>query len=372
MKEKNIIIFYPSFERGGVEQNLINLINNFDKSFNIYLISSIDSNYSKKIFKNKNLKILKIPVTKIYNLLPDRFNTAISAIKILNDLITKLKKKRLIIHSMQSNIAAILVCLIRNVKIVIRNSEDPIYSTVHAENRLVSLLVFFLKLIFYNLCSGIITNSNGSKNSLSKFVVNNKKIKAIYNPYLKKLNTTKYKKKNFIINIGRFRKQKNQIILLKAFYNFQKKFKKFKLILVGDGILKNKLKEEVLRLKLDKKVVFTGWTENSKKYLKKSKIFVLSSLYEGLGNVLIDSINYDVPCISTDCQSGPREILLNGKGGFLVKNNNIEELSNKMIYCQKNYKLALKKTKISKQSLKRFLMTKRVKEYEKYLLNFEN
>ena len=62
---------------------------------------------------------------------------------------------------------------------------------------------------------------------------------------------------------------------------------------------------------------FKGWVKNTTPYLKKSKIFVLSSSYEGLGNVLIDAINYNVPCVSTNCPSGPSEILLNGKGGFL-------------------------------------------------------
>ena len=77
-------------------------------------------------------------------------------------------------------------------------------------------------------------------------------------------------------------------------------------------------------------------------------------MYEGLGNVLIDSINYNVPCISTDCKSGPREILLNGRGGFLVKNNNVRDLYNKMIFCEKNYKDAVKKMKFQKKTKKIF------------------
>ena len=78
-------------------------------------------------------------------------------------------------------------------------------------------------------------------------------------------------------------------------------------------------------------------------YLKFSKIFVLSSVYEGLGNVLIDAINYDVPCVSTDCKSGPREILLNGKGGYLVKIRSPKLLAEKMDFCVGNYSLASKK-----------------------------
>ena len=372
MKKKNLIIYYPSFERGGVEHNLINLINNFDKNIYVHLISTINEDNSKKIFKKKNFKVYEVKKKKFLNFLPNRFNTAFSSISILKYLTRKLRKQNLIVHSMQSNIAAIIVCLLNNTKIVIRNSEDPISSTIYSENVFISYCVFFLKIIFYNLCDGIITNSKGSKSSIEKFVFNKKKIKAIYNPYLKNLNKKVFKKDNLIINIGRFRKQKNQTMLIKAFFLFQKKFQKYKLLLVGDGILKKKLVNEVDNLGLNKKVLITGWSENTHQYLKRSKIFVLSSLYEGLGNVLIDSINYNVPCISTDCKSGPREILLNGRGGFLVKNNNVRDLYNKMIFCEKNYKDAVKKNEISKKKLKRFFTVDRVKDYEKYLLKFEN
>ena len=142
--------------------------------------------------------------------------------------------------------------------------------------------------------------------------------------------------------------------------------------MVGDGILKSKLINEISHLKLDKKILIKGWTNKTDKYLQNSKLFILSSLYEGLGNVLLDAINYGVPCISTDCESGPREILLNGKGGTLSKNNDADDLCKKMIYCIKNYNLDIKKNNISKKYLNRFLMSDRSKDYEKLLTKFEN
>ena len=371
MKKKNLIIYYPSFERGGVEENLKNLINTFSPNIHIHLISSISKKKSNYIL-NKNCKIYSVKKTPILNILPSRINSALSSMLVLFSLIKKLKKKNLIVHSMQSNIAAIIVCLIANVKIVIRNSEDPIYSTIYAENKLVSFFIFFLKIIFYNFCDCIITNSHGSCKSLKKIVINRNKIIPIYNPYLKKIKKKKFIKKKVIINIGRFRKQKNQILLIRAFYDFSKTYEDYKLVLVGDGILKSKLINEISHLKLDKKILIKGWTNKTDKYLQNSKLFILSSLYEGLGNVLLDAINYGVPCISTDCESGPREILLNGKGGTLSKNNDADDLCKKMIYCIKNYNLAIKKNNISKKYLNRFLMSDRSKDYEKLLTKFEN
>ena len=72
----------------------------------------------------------------------------------------------------------------------------------------------------------------------------------------------------------------------------------------------------VNNLDLNKKVKFTSWTNDIDKYYKKSKIFILNSVYEGLGNVLVDAVNYNIPIITTNCKSGPSEIIDYGKGGF--------------------------------------------------------
>lgn len=369
--KKNLIILYPSFERGGVEENIKNLINNFSGRIKVHLISSLSSKKSK-LFFNKKINLYNVKSSYFLNFLPSRVNLAISSISILIKLIKKLKNQKLIIHSMQSNIVPIIICMIFNLKIVIRNSEDPIYSVVYSENKIRSIFNLILKLLFYNFASCIITNSFGSKNSLSYFVFNANKIKTIYNPYLKKINYKNYPKKNYIINIARFRKQKNHILLIRAFYYFSKYYDNYKLMLIGDGILKKKIKNEVKVLGLDNKVLFKGWADNTVKYIKSSKLFVLSSLYEGLGNVLIDAINYNVPCISTKCKSGPEEILLNGRGGYLVKNNNINSLYKKMVYSITNYELSLKKNNFCKKTLKRFDLKKNVRSYEKTLINYEN
>ncbi len=371
MTKKKLLIYYPSFERGGVEENLKNLINTFSSKVDLHLISSISQKDTRGI-SNKNCKFYNVKKSQILNFLPSRINSALSSMFLLFKLIKRLKKKNLVVHSMQSNIAAIIVCFIANVKIVIRNSEDPIYSTIYSENKIFSFFIFFLKIVFYNLCDCIVTNSYGSKKSLTKIVLNKNKIVTIYNPYLKKINRKKFKKKNIIINIGRFRKQKNQILLIKAFYEFSKIHKQYKLLLIGDGILKNRLLSEISNLDLNNKVFLCGWTNNTLKYVKNAKLFVFTSLYEGLGNVLIDAINYDVPCISTNCKSGPKEILLNGKGGTLSKNNDVYDLSQKMIYCIKNYSLVKKKNNISKKHLKRFLMNDRSKDYQKLLIKYIN
>ena len=367
--KKNLIIFYPSFERGGVTVNLKNLINNFDKNINVYLISSLKNQSGLKFFQKK-INFVEINSKKIL-FLPPRFSSAFFGMLELYNLIKKINRN-LIVHSMQSNIAAILVCFFLKKKIVIRNSEDVLYSTFFSENKLISIFIFFLKLITYNFVSGIVTNSKGSKKSLERFVFNKKKIISIYNPYLKKKNIRKFKKDKLLINIGRLRKQKDHITLIKAFKIFSEKFDDYKLIILGHGDQKLKIQKKINSLNLNKKVTLIGWTSNTFKYLKKSKLFILSSIYEGLGNVLIDAINLNVPCVSTDCHSGPKEILKNGRGGYLVPIKDYKTLGKKMIYAIENYKVSIKKNNLAKKYLNRFETKQQSSVYQRFLFKHIN
>ena len=92
MIKKNLVIYYPSFERGGVEENIKNLINNFSKKINVHLVSSLSKSDANKFFKKK-CKIYKVKNSKFLNFLPSRINSALSSMLILLSLISKLGKK---------------------------------------------------------------------------------------------------------------------------------------------------------------------------------------------------------------------------------------------------------------------------------------
>jgi glycosyltransferase involved in cell wall biosynthesis len=366
--KKNLIIFYPSFEKGGVTKILINLLKSKNNTkYNFHIIST-ECPLKKKEMK-KNFFFYRIHKHTNSYFIPQRFITAFRAMIKLFCVLNRLDK-RTIVHSMQSNIAAIIICFFKNIKVIIRNSENPIYSTLNTENKFFGLIIFFMKLVFYNFSNGIITNSRGSAKSLSFFVFNKKKIKQIYNPYLKKINFNQYKKEKIVLNIARLRKQKDHDTLIKAFEIFLKKNKSYKLLILGHGNLKKKLTSLAHNLNIRNKVIFKGWVKDTFPYLKKSKIFVLSSVYEGLGNVLIDAINFNTPCISTNCPSGPSEILLNGKGGFLVEPKSPHLLAEKMNFCVKDYKKSLFKNKLAKSKLNRFLIEQNTNKYFEYLNSF--
>lgn len=366
--KKDLILFYPSFERGGVERILENLIKKNNK-FNITLISSKNA---KKVINLKKVNFVEVRSRIKIPFIHARYMSALNGLLTLLEFLNN-KDKNHIIHSMQSNVAAIIAGIFKGNKVIIRNSENPIYSFLYSEGKLFSLISLLLKYFFYNFADGIITNSKGSKKSLESFIFNKKKIVTIYNPYLDKLNKKKYKNnKNskLLISIGRLQKQKDHETLIRAFSIFHKKYSDFKLLILGHGKLEIKLKELAKNLKIYDKIIFKGWVKNTLPYIKRSKIFILSSVYEGLGNVLIDAINHNTPCISTNCHSGPSEILLNGEGGYLVKIKSPKLLSKKISYCVDNYQEAIKKNQIAKNNLSRFFIINQSKKYFDYLSKY--
>jgi glycosyltransferase involved in cell wall biosynthesis len=111
------------------------------------------------------------------------------------------------------------------------------------------------------------------------------------------------------INVGRLTEQKAHWNLIRAFKKVSDKNEKAKIIIRGSGKLEQKLQELINKLNLNNKVFLIGKVENIFPYYKKANCFVLSSNYEGFGNVLTEALAQNTSVISTDCISGPREIL---------------------------------------------------------------
>jgi glycosyltransferase involved in cell wall biosynthesis len=164
-----------------------------------------------------------------------------------------------------------------------------------------------------------------------------KKIQVIYNFYdideINKMSTNdiedEYKeifKFPVIINMGSLTKQKGQWHLIRVFKKVKEVIPKMKLVFLGEGELENELKKLVYDLKLEKDVFFLGFQKNPFKFISKAKIFVFPSLYEGFPNAIVEAMTCGIPVISSDCDSGPREIL--------APNSDIKKKTNCIEYAE--------------------------------------
>ena len=158
--------------------------------------------------------------------------------------------------------------------------------------------------------------------------------------------------------------------LIKAINLIKDKIK-ISVLIVGNGREKENLLNFLKKKKLNKIIRIVSYKKNPYPLIKCADIFILSSIYEGLPNVLLEAICLKKFIISSNCPTGPREILNNGKGGLLFKTKNYKELANKIIYFHKNKKNCLKMIKNSQDGLKRFNIKKNLNKYYK-LINDEN
>ena len=132
-----------------------------------------------------------------------------------------------------------------------------------------------------------------------------------------------------IVSVGRLSKEKGYDDLIKVFDLVHKKNKKIKLIIVGDGDEKENLENLVSQYKLNKYIKFTGFLTQDKLkdiYIN-SSLYVMTSLEESFGLVLLEAMSYGIPCIAFDSALGAKEII-DDKSGILIKNRNLEEMAN--------------------------------------------
>lgn len=154
---------------------------------------------------------------------------------------------------------------------------------------------------------------------------------------------------------GRFTYQKGLERMLEAWKIVASKRKDWTLKLVGEGEQKEQLIKLCNELGIENNVIFIEATQDiSKEYLN-SSIFLLSSRHEGLPLVLIEAMQFGVPCISFDCPYGPADIINDGENGYLIENGIVEKFAQAIIKLIDNNELRMKMGKAAIEKSKRYL-----------------
>ena len=135
--------------------------------------------------------------------------------------------------SLQGSSLAIIISKILSFKIIVRNAEDPIYSSLYAENKIQSFIVLLVKIFVYNFADKIITNSVGSGESLKKILIRNRHIYPIYNPISKTLRRNLEIEEEILIVSWKIGKTKDFHNLIIAFNLIKKEIPNYKLLIVG-------------------------------------------------------------------------------------------------------------------------------------------
>jgi len=213
-------------------------------------------------------------------------------------------------------------------RIFVAEHNSRIEATKNSRDWRVKLLPVFIRKT-YPWTDGIVAVSKGAADQLAKIApIVKHKIRVIYNPVVSEelfvkaeqpLNHPWFCKGEppVILAAGRLIFQKDFTTLIRAFALVRKK-RPARLMILGEGKDRAHLEALVRKLGLEEDVALPGFVENPYKYMKRASVFVLSSRWEALPTVLIEAMACGCPVVSTDCPSGPAEILENGKWGRLV------------------------------------------------------
>lgn len=372
-KNKNILIFCTSMQKGGAERVISLLLKEFEneKDIKVHFMmmeEGIDYNLPKSI----------IPI-----ILSNSKKSGVKKLLELPFIAMKLKK-----YIKENNINIVMSFLYRpnyiNILAKIFGSNHKsiinIRSTTsrYKNEGLLGKINLFLINNLFDKADLIISNSKGVDEDLKSIMNITTNTKVIYNPVdIKYINSKKdicedvdfdFKEdKKYVISVGRLIPLKRNIDLIKAFFELQKNDNSLELLFLGDGILKDNLISKSIKLGINEKVHFLENVKNPFYYLGNSDLFVLTSEFEGFPNVLVEAMACGLPVISSDCKSGPREILEDEKYGLLYPVGNIDTLIEKInCYLYRNIDIE----NIKSKSLKRiedFSIDKIMNQFKKVL-----
>ena len=380
---KKIYYWSPCLANIGTVKSTINSCLALSKynhqNFNVVLINSCGEWDSyREIFNKKKIEIFDLNF-KYFNLLPKNgfFWSRLSYMIIfllsyfpLKKIINKNKPDFIIIHLVTS--LPIIINLFNNfkTKLILRISGFPKlnffrknlwrlaskkidYVTSPTKDLIeqLSYLNLFDQKKLYFLPDAIIDTKLIKQNQIQNEIIHNR------------MDIDRY-----YMSAGRLTKQKNFSYLIYEFKKFLNDYPKEKLFIFGDGEERIKLSKIIKEEKIENSVFLMGHTKNIHFYMKNANTFILSSLWEDPGFVLVEAAYSNLFIISSNCKNGPREILSNGNGGLLFNNNKKDALSIKLIKQKLIKDTERKKMKIiSKRNSKKYSLFQHYLKLQKLL-----
>ncbi len=297
--KKNVSILAISMDSGGAEKTISLLLQKLIVDYNVHLVLFQDSFH------------FEVPETVKIKILNRRKKTStLNKIFQFPQMILMYKKyiKENNIHIALSFLTRpnLINCITKSKKVKVIISERCFPSIAYKSNRARYLLYKTLIPILYNRANRLFSNSVHINNDLKKSFGLRIPMDVIYNPisiprYLE-INMD-FKKKDFdLVWVGKLYNIKNPLLLVKALEHTELSVKT---LVIGEGLYFETISKESDRLK----ITLTGKVKNVFSYLERCKVFILTSESEGFPNVILEGMSYGLPIISTNCKSGPLELL---------------------------------------------------------------
>ena len=339
MKSKTKIFYWSPFlvpiATPKAVVNSAKALQNYGKGYECSIINFFgEFNKFQEDLENKDIKLINFFNNKLINLLPKygKLQSRLSFILIfalsffpLKKLISNQKPDFLIIHLITSLPLFLLIIFKFKTRFILRISGLP---------KLGILRKFLWKKALSKIYIVTCPTRSTAKYIESLGIVDKKKIKILFDPIIeinkiclqkKQRIDLPFKKTEYFIAVGRLTRQKNFLMLCEAVKKIIINFPAFKLVIAGDGEDKNKILSYITKHNLENNIFLLGYVKNIFPYIKSSQGFILSSLWEDPGFVLIEAASCRVPVFSSNCPEGPKEIIKDNFNGLLFESNDIND-----------------------------------------------
>lgn len=331
MKKITFLMLHLNY--GGIEKQVTTLANELSKEYEVEIISLYDILSGESFYQLDD----KVRIKYIFNFGPnkDKIKDALKKFKLIT-LIKQLCKALKILYTKYFGLGKIIKNLNTDILISSRiefskqiKRNDII--TISQEHSFIDNEKYIKKVRkSFKHIKYLIVMTKGAKEKYDEWLKNEKiKPEVVVIPNMIKENKNGKLStlcNNQIISVGRLEDVKDFYTLILVFSVIVKKYPNYVLKIIGEGSMREKLEEQIKKCNLQKNVILTGRrTENEiNNELIKSDVFVLTSKSESFSLVLCEAMNFGVPCIAFDVDVGPREIIQDGKNGFLIENRNVD------------------------------------------------
>ena len=322
-----VAIFLPSLDGGGAERVMLNLARNFvEQDIKVDLVlAKAEGPYLSQV--PSEVRLVSLGDGKLLLSLPA-----------LMRYLHMEKPQAMFCGENDANIVALWA---RQLSRVSTQIVITVHNHLSRESRnspqLKRRLTPYLARWFYPQADAIVAVSQGVAEDLVRIGLPSDKIKVIYNPIFTPALLEKAQQPlahpwfssnqpPVILGVGRLEKQKDFPTLIRAFAQVQQQ-RPFRLIILGEGPQRSQLEALVQEMGLMANVDMPGFVVNPYAYMNQSAVCVLSSAWEGFGNVLVEAMATGTPVVSTNCESGPAEILANGQYWKLVAVGDVEGMA---------------------------------------------
>lgn len=332
MSRKTRVLFVvPNLSGGGAERVIVNLLRhlNRQKIELMLMVTELKGPYVAEL--PDDVPVVDLQASRVRYALP----------KLVNH-INRLKPDVVMSTLNYMNMALLSVkpFLRNNPKLIVREANTPTKSMqFHPpfKKRLFTRLYQWQ----YPKADVIITQSDGMRSDLLSFLpqVSPKKVVRIYNPLdvdkvIQEANTHnpfQIGEGRQIVAAGRLTYQKGFDLLLHAFQKVAMVCEDVHLQIMGEGPMREELTDLADQLGMSGRVTFQGFQANPYPYMKHADLFILSSRWEGFPNILLEALACGSAVVSTECPSGPKEILANNEYGLLIPDGSVEKLADGMM-----------------------------------------